>query len=836
MSQLATVTNVLHDALGEVVRILTSLSVLDWILVGIAFAVAGWGWARALAFARLGAIQIKDLVTDDDTLQPIAAKAELQEQFVQRGLVPPSGVPSGSPTVASVGAAIAAAPIPQAAWIGALVGLLPTPPTSTGFEVTGTLRTSDEPGKKYGLTYQLVCTGPHGSVNFGHEWNDDWAAVLEAASKAIYRQIGEAAPEIYPRWTRWASSTALTMYRSGLEIEHPGGEEALEPQSATGRYRDAYAYHREASELDPDNMLARLRAANCLERIAADLEGPARVATQFEALLEYMTIRVRHPTIFEAGFRASVLLVGLAEDAEEILDHHAKDLALLRELLERAMIRDRTTAGWFVLLFFFRPKPFRAKVTLDEPSSSAALEKMLDHAARRESTLAQLRLRPFYLMANEGRFRHRFEPTGQERRQLRKAIGISKIAIRARRGRRRSGRKEPVSIVSQLYWIGLAWRYMLGRGHVAGWQAHYNAACLYALLPLAEESSGRRRSRLIRSRALTHLRIAIEQAPSGALQLIYVRNDDQDLESLRKWSNDDFQRTVRRLCPDELTVRYQRADSGGEWGLEVSGEGVETIWSAPAQSLPLRPVSFTPSEAIYRIKIIDELKPLTVIARHGDEEDLPWNLVPAALDTSQVWVYPRNRCVYRRPRPSVPAVSDSKAALPVHRINADVYGRMLASGALDGVPVELLQGMLCETGPPNQAHALMVERLAEHLAGAGGRLCVQRPLRVSSDSWPEPDLAVLDGEPSADADPCPILLVVEIAVTSHDVDRGVKPHVYAAAEVPVYWLVDVPGRSIEVRTGPATDGYDSVEVYGSGDTVLPPSPGIGALEVASLLG
>lgn len=39
------------------------------------------------------------------------------------------------------------------------------------------------------------------------------------------------------------------------------------------------------------------------------------------------------------------------------------------------------------------------------------------------------------------------------------------------------------------------------------------------------------------------------------------------------------------------------------------------------------------------------------------------------------------------------------ATLPVHHFDADVYGRMVASGALDGEPVELLDGILCEMSP-----------------------------------------------------------------------------------------------------------------------------------------
>jgi Uma2 family endonuclease len=176
------------------------------------------------------------------------------------------------------------------------------------------------------------------------------------------------------------------------------------------------------------------------------------------------------------------------------------------------------------------------------------------------------------------------------------------------------------------------------------------------------------------------------------------------------------------------------------------------------------------------------------------------------------------------------------ATLPVHHFDAHVYGRMVASGALDGEPVELLDGVLCEMSPQSPVHALIIQRLTRYFAGGLAWLRVQLPLEVTSDSVPEPDLALVEDEPSADEHPTSALVVVEIAVSSHAIDRGVKTRLYAAAGIPVYWLIDQPGRSIEVRTEPMRDGYRVTDAYGLGDTVPPPAAGVGPLEVASLLG
>jgi len=155
---------------------------------------------------------------------------------------------------------------------------------------------------------------------------------------------------------------------------------------------------------------------------------------------------------------------------------------------------------------------------------------------------------------------------------------------------------------------------------------------------------------------------------------------------------------------------------------------------------------------------------------------------------------------------------------------------------LDDEAIELLDGLLVETSPHSPDHAAVIERLTRHLAGAKARLRVQLPLEVPPDSVPEPDLALVEEEPSSERHPRTALLVVEVAVSSHEIDRGVKAALYARAGVPTYWLVDVPGRTVEVRTDPGPDGYRRCEVHPVGASLASPAAGVGDLEVGSLFG
>ena len=173
--------------------------------------------------------------------------------------------------------------------------------------------------------------------------------------------------------------------------------------------------------------------------------------------------------------------------------------------------------------------------------------------------------------------------------------------------------------------------------------------------------------------------------------------------------------------------------------------------------------------------------------------------------------------------------------LPVHRLDAEHYGRIVASGALDEERVELIDGIIVEMSPQSPQHAGIIQRLAKHLAGATADLRVQLPIQVASDSVPEPDLALVDEPERMDRHPSRALLVVEVAASSHAIDRGRKAELYAGAGVPTYWVVDIPARAVEVRTDPGPNGYRTLNTFQPGDVLGSPCEGVDTLAVDALL-
>ena len=145
------------------------------------------------------------------------------------------------------------------------------------------------------------------------------------------------------------------------------------------------------------------------------------------------------------------------------------------------------------------------------------------------------------------------------------------------------------------------------------------------------------------------------------------------------------------------------------------------------------------------------------------------------------------------------------------RFMVDDYERMAAAGILtEDDRVELIAGEIVEMSPIGDRHVGCVNVLADLLADLVRRealISVQNPIRLSADGEPQPDIALLRrGAPRAVPTPDDVLLVIEVADSSRDYDRGVKLPLYAAAGIKEAWLVDLVAEIIERHTDP----YDGV--------------------------
>ena len=159
------------------------------------------------------------------------------------------------------------------------------------------------------------------------------------------------------------------------------------------------------------------------------------------------------------------------------------------------------------------------------------------------------------------------------------------------------------------------------------------------------------------------------------------------------------------------------------------------------------------------------------------------------------------------------------------------YDRMIQRGVFDARAqrrLEFIRGEILEMTPIGTPHQEVVARLvswsAPILVAGEARLWVQSsPGFPELESAPQPDVAWVaernywSSRPTA-AD---VLLVIEVAETSLQYDRGEKADLYAEAGVPEYWIVNLVDDELEVHREPARGEYRRRTTHRRGSRVSP---------------
>lgn len=164
------------------------------------------------------------------------------------------------------------------------------------------------------------------------------------------------------------------------------------------------------------------------------------------------------------------------------------------------------------------------------------------------------------------------------------------------------------------------------------------------------------------------------------------------------------------------------------------------------------------------------------------------------------------------------------------KLTVDEYHALIRSGVIpEGPGYELIDGYVVKAMPKNAPHRSATNRLRKRLdrvLPAGWGSWIQEPITLSA-SEPEPDYYIARGTDddyrNRHPGPGDVGLVIEVADSSLDADRIDKQRLYARAGIPVYWIVNIPEKQIEVYTDPqptaAPPAYANRRDYKPGDAV-----------------
>ena len=174
------------------------------------------------------------------------------------------------------------------------------------------------------------------------------------------------------------------------------------------------------------------------------------------------------------------------------------------------------------------------------------------------------------------------------------------------------------------------------------------------------------------------------------------------------------------------------------------------------------------------------------------------------------------------------AARDSKVRR--HRFTVQDFIKMDAEGFFNEAQrVELIDGELIEMTPIGSQHGGHVDRISRLLAQRLNLddviVRTQNSILLSPHSQPQPDISVArfrsDFYTVRHPSPDEILLLIEVADSSLEYDRRIKTLVYARAEIPELWIVNLRDRIVEVFREPTDSGYGT-SVGMQPDDVLSP--------------
>lgn len=160
------------------------------------------------------------------------------------------------------------------------------------------------------------------------------------------------------------------------------------------------------------------------------------------------------------------------------------------------------------------------------------------------------------------------------------------------------------------------------------------------------------------------------------------------------------------------------------------------------------------------------------------------------------------------------------------RFSVDEYYQMIELGMLkDYEKAEIIEGELIQKMPIGDKHAAVVNTLNRFFVKSVSDdilVSVQNPVRLSDFNEPEPDFVLADltkFDGKRHPRPAETLLIVEVSDSTLKYDRDTKLALYAEAEIPEVWIVNLKNDIIEVHQKPSVGIYQLAQIFKRGERV-----------------
>lgn len=165
--------------------------------------------------------------------------------------------------------------------------------------------------------------------------------------------------------------------------------------------------------------------------------------------------------------------------------------------------------------------------------------------------------------------------------------------------------------------------------------------------------------------------------------------------------------------------------------------------------------------------------------------------------------------------------------IPRRRFTVEQYYQMAETGILaPDERVELIEGEILEMAPIGPRYAMCVDRLFQLFVERLGRtvhLRSQNPIRLSNYTEPEPDITLAKRADYSAHHPLgdDVLLTIEVSDSTLEKDRTLKQKAYANANIPEFWIVNLPEYMVEIYRSPAGDVYQEKKIISREERLSP---------------